>query len=110
MFHASLLAPYHETMEHGPNYEEPAPDLIDGQPEYEVELILGARHHGRWQKLQYLVQWKGYSEAHNSWVAPPTSSPNSHRNCHPRLQGGADPCDTAWSGIGGLWHSRRGST
>jgi hypothetical protein len=66
-FHASLLTPYHETMEHGSNYEEPAPDLIDGQPEYEVEQVLGARHHGRWQKLQYLVQWKGYSKAHNSW-------------------------------------------
>jgi hypothetical protein len=66
-FHASLLTPYHETMEHGSNYEEPAPDLIDGQPEYKVEQVLGARRYGRWRKLQYLVQWKGYSEAHNSW-------------------------------------------
>jgi Chromo (CHRromatin Organisation MOdifier) domain len=66
-FHASLLAPYHETMEHGPNYEEPASDLIDGQPEYEVKQVLGARCYSRWQKLQYLVQWKGYSKAHNSW-------------------------------------------
>jgi hypothetical protein len=67
MFHALLLTPYHETTEHGANYEEPAPDLIDGQLEYEVEQVLGARHYGRWWKLQYLMQWKGYSEAHNSW-------------------------------------------
>jgi hypothetical protein len=66
-FYALLLAPYHETIEHGPNYEEPAPDLIDGQPEYEVEQVLGARCYGRWWKLQYLMQWKGYSKAHNSW-------------------------------------------
>jgi hypothetical protein len=67
MFHALLLTPYHETTEHGANYKEPAPDLINGQPEYEVEQVLGARCYGRWQKLQYLMQWKGYSEAHNSW-------------------------------------------
>jgi hypothetical protein len=67
MFHALLLTPYHEAMEHGSNYEGPAPDLIDGQPEYKVEQVLYARHYGRWWKLQYLMQWKGYSEAHNSW-------------------------------------------
>jgi hypothetical protein len=66
-FHALLLAPYYETMEHGPNYKELAPDLIDGQLEYEVEQVLGARHYSRWWKLQYLMQWKGYSEVHNSW-------------------------------------------
>jgi Chromo (CHRromatin Organisation MOdifier) domain len=67
MFHTSLLVPYHETTEHGPNYEEPTPDLINGQLEYEVEQVLGARCYSRWWKLQYLMQWKGYSEAHNSW-------------------------------------------
>ena len=33
IFHASLLTPYKETKEHGANFTEPAPDLIDGQPE-----------------------------------------------------------------------------
>jgi hypothetical protein len=50
-FHASLLTPYHETMEYGPNYKEPAPDLIDGQLEYKVEQVLGMRHYSRWWKL-----------------------------------------------------------
>ena len=40
-FHASLLLPYHETSEHGANYLEPPPDVIEGQEEYEVEEILG---------------------------------------------------------------------
>jgi hypothetical protein len=72
VFHASLLTPYNETTTHGPNFQEPLPDLIDGQPEWEVEQILGARR--RRNQLQYLVRWKGFSEAHDSW------EPLSHIN------------------------------
>jgi len=64
-FHGSLLLPYHETKEHGRNFPEPAPDLIEGQPEWEVEEILDSRWYRC--KLQYLIKWKGYSDAHNSW-------------------------------------------
>ena len=41
--------------------------MIEGTEEYEVEAILGYRVYGRWKKKQYLVKWKGYSDAHNSW-------------------------------------------
>src|ERR1700760_3676713 len=34
VFHTTLLTPYRETKEHGPNYIKPPPDLIDGQEEY----------------------------------------------------------------------------
>src|SRR6267142_2495354 len=64
-FHGSLLLPYHETKEHGSNFPEPAPELIEGQLEREVEEILNSRRYRR--KLQYLIKWKGYSDAHNSW-------------------------------------------
>ncbi len=47
VFHAVLLTPYKETEEHGPNYHEPPPDVIEGEPEWEVEQIVGARHFGR---------------------------------------------------------------
>ena len=45
MFHASLLTRYRKTDMHGENYPEPLPDIIEGEPEYEVEEILGSRRH-----------------------------------------------------------------
>ena len=33
VFHTSYLSQYQETKEHGPNYLEPPPDIIEGQPE-----------------------------------------------------------------------------
>ena len=46
VFHASLLTPYTETVEHRSNYSKPPPDLIEGTEEYEVESIHNHRHHG----------------------------------------------------------------
>ena len=66
VFHASLLLPYKETKEHGRNFEEPPPELIEGQEEYEVEEIRDKRK--KRNKMEYLIKWKGYSEAENTWV------------------------------------------
>ena len=65
VFHASLLSPYRETAEHGPNFIEPPPDLIEGEEEYEITEILA--HRGTARRRQYLVSWEGFSSAENTW-------------------------------------------
>ncbi len=57
--------PYKETPIHGTNFPEPPPDLIEGEPEWEVEQIVDTRHYRN--QTQFLIKWKGYSDAHNSW-------------------------------------------
>jgi len=68
VFHASLLTPYKETDQHGPNFIKPPPDILEGQSKWEVKKILKERSFGRWKKKQYLMHWKGYSPAHDSWT------------------------------------------
>jgi hypothetical protein len=68
VFHIDLLTPYRETITHGPNYQCPLPDLVDGEEEYSVEKILDSRKFGRGQCLQYLVKWEGYLDSDNMWV------------------------------------------
>ena len=67
VFHAGLLSPYRETEQYGANFPRPPPDVIDGEEEYEVEAIRNHRHFGRRRTLQYLIKWKGYPEADNTW-------------------------------------------
>jgi hypothetical protein len=43
VFHASLLTPYVETELHRPNYPEPPPEIVKGDPKFEVEQIVGSR-------------------------------------------------------------------
>jgi hypothetical protein len=46
VFHASLLTPYKEMEEHGCNFVQPAPELVEGEEEYEVEQVLNSRQWG----------------------------------------------------------------
>jgi hypothetical protein len=75
VFHIDLLTPYRETITHGPNYQRPLPDLVDGEEEYSVEKILDSRKFGRRQRLQYLVKWEGYPDSDNMWVDKDDVSP-----------------------------------
>ena len=68
MFHIDLLTPYRETAMHGPNYQRPSPELVNGEEEYVVEKILDSRLFGRGRQLQYLVKWEGYPDSDNQWV------------------------------------------
>ncbi|KAL5510935.1 hypothetical protein ACEPAG_4692 [Sanghuangporus baumii] len=61
VFHASLLRPYKRKEYPGrPVLDEPPPIEVEGAAEYEVEMIHDTRRHRN--KIQYLIQWKGYQE------------------------------------------------
>jgi hypothetical protein len=66
VFHVDLLIPYYETEEHGADYPQPPPELIDGEEEYQVEEIIDERTNRR--KKQYLIKWVGYPASENKWV------------------------------------------
>ena len=55
-FHVSLFSPYCKTKEHGENFLELPPEVIEGEEEYEVEQVLGQRTYGHWKKKQYLIK------------------------------------------------------
>ena len=67
VFHASLLTPYCKTTKHGANYQQLPPEMIDDQEEYEVEQVISHQYYGCKKTLQYLIHWKGYSAADNTW-------------------------------------------
>jgi hypothetical protein len=70
VFHVSKLKLYRND----DRYEReqvmrPAPVLVDGEQEYEVERILDRRERrqGRGIRVEYLVKWLGYPEYESTW-------------------------------------------
>jgi hypothetical protein len=66
VFHVALLKPYVPGDRVAP---PPMPDLISGEPTYQVEAILNhrVRKQGGRTKKEYLVKWENYGPEHNSW-------------------------------------------
>ena len=65
VFHATLLRQYKENEIYGQNFNEPPPELLEGEEVYEVETILNHRKRGR--GYQYYVKWQGYPISDASW-------------------------------------------
>jgi hypothetical protein len=68
----------------------PPPDLVQGEAEYEVEAVINHRHQGRNRALQYLLKWKGYLDADNTWEpADQVHAPlliNQYHKRHPLIR------------------------
>jgi hypothetical protein len=66
VFHVCLLRQFKSDGRFQP---PPLPVIIDGEPEYEVESILGHRTRGSGsrKKLDYLVKWRSYGPEHNTY-------------------------------------------
>jgi len=69
VFHNSLLKPYVETSAHGPNFARPPPEIVGGEEgHYEIKKILQSRPTRNKKSTEYLVHWKGYTNADRTWV------------------------------------------
>jgi len=69
VFHNLLLKPYVETSAHGPNFARPPPEIVGGEEgHYEIEKILQSRPTRNKKSTEYLVHWKGYTDADRTWV------------------------------------------
>ena len=67
VFHASLLSPFRHTAQRGQDFPRPPPEMVEGEAEFEVEAIKNHRLYGRRRQLQYLIGWKGYPSADDTW-------------------------------------------
>jgi hypothetical protein len=65
VFHVSLLEPHLYDSARAP--ELPPTIEVDGEDQYEVDEVLDTRI--RYEKLQYLIRWKEYSDFDNQWIA-----------------------------------------
>jgi transposase InsO family protein len=61
VFHVSLLEGYRQR----PGIIPPEPIDVEGEEEWEVERILAVR--GKGKKKKWLVRWRGFSEADDTW-------------------------------------------
>jgi len=69
VFHNSLLKPYVETSTHRPNFVQPPPEIIGGEEgHYKIKKILQSQPTRNKRSTEYLVHWKGYTDADCTWV------------------------------------------
>jgi hypothetical protein len=92
VFHVSLLEPTRRR--EGEELPQPSTAEVEGEIETEIETILDSRV--RWNRLEYLVKWVGWSDAHNEYLPASGLSHASERvrqfhETHPNCAGPDDP-------------------
>jgi hypothetical protein len=68
VFHIDLLSPYKVMEAYGELYMRPPPVMDKEEEQYEINAIPDMRRYSKKKTLQYLVHWKGYPYADDSWV------------------------------------------
>jgi len=69
VFHNLLLKPYVETSAHGPNFAWPPPEIVgEEEGHYKIKKILQLQPTRNKRSTEYLVHWKGYTNADRTWV------------------------------------------
>ena len=64
VWNVSKLYPYNEDPEN-PNFTRPPADIVEGEPEWDVEQVLDSKFaHGT---LKFFVKWLGWPDSENSW-------------------------------------------
>uniref|UniRef100_A0A803TCI3 Gypsy retrotransposon integrase-like protein 1 n=1 Tax=Anolis carolinensis TaxID=28377 RepID=A0A803TCI3_ANOCA len=80
VFHRSLILPA-DGVHPDASRLPPAPVLVDGEEEFEVQDILDSRFHRR--RLQYLIDWVGFGPEERSWEdASTVHAPDLVRRFH----------------------------
>ena len=64
MFHVSLLRGYRDN---GSSRRAPLIEVEDSDVEWEVDAIIGHRHHSG--QMQFLVSFAGFDSSENRWMA-----------------------------------------
>ncbi|QRW22117.1 Retrotransposable element Tf2 protein [Rhizoctonia solani] len=104
VFYIGLLSKSHKSPSQ-PFPEQPPPETIEGEEEYEVEQIIDSKKQCR--KWFYIIKWKGYGPEDNSWE-PEELLEHSHKEiqCFNKSQL-KKACDSAksLSGGGAMLHS-----
>ena len=72
VFHVCYLKPYHDD---GRVQPPPVPEMIDDEPEFEVQKILNHRviKKGRHNKVEYPLRFTGYGPEHDMWLTDVTN-------------------------------------
>jgi hypothetical protein len=66
VFNVTLLSPERRDTIPGRVLAEPAPVIVEGHKEYEIDRFLDSNWYGR--HFQYKVRWKGYDKEHDEWI------------------------------------------